>query len=89
MALSATDKAQIVKDFQRFSNDTGSPEVQIALLSTNITRLSEHFKAHKKDYHSRRGLMKMVNQRRRLLDYLKHIDRERYQTVVAKLGLRH
>lgn len=89
MALNAVNKAQIVKDFQRFPNDTGSPEVQIALLSANIASLGEHFKTHKKDYHSRRGLMTMVNQRRRLLEYLKHINRERYQTVVAKLGLRH
>jgi len=89
MALSPAHKAQIVKEFQRVPNDSGSPEIQIALLSANITSLGEHFKTHKKDYHSRIGLMKMVNQRRRLLEYLKQTSKDRYQTLVSKLGLRH
>ena len=77
MATSVTQKAQIVKDFQRKQADTGSPEVQIALLSARITELTEHFKTHVKDHHSRRGLLKLVGQRRRLLNYLKSRDAKR------------
>lgn len=88
MALSAEEKARIVKDFQREENDTGSPEVQVALLSANINGLQGHFKAHAKDHHSRRGLIRMVNQRRRLLDYLKSKDTSRYSALIERLGLR-
>jgi small subunit ribosomal protein S15 len=86
--LSAQEKKQFVNDYQRSANDTGSPEVQIALLTGNITSLSEHFKKHKKDDHSRRGLLRIVNHRRRLLDYLKRIDMSRYRTLLERLGLR-
>jgi len=89
MSLTAKAKAEIIKEHQRLPNDTGSPEVQIALLTANIAALSGHFKTHLKDHHSRRGLIKMVNQRRRLLDYLKHQDLTRYQALITKLGLRH
>ena len=88
MSLSSEQKASVVNDFGRGTNDTGSPEVQIALLSARINGLSEHFGAHKRDHSSRRGLLKMVNQRRKLLDYLKSRAPERYQDVIAKLGLR-
>ena len=88
MSLQTNEKAEIIKDFQRKSEDTGSPEVQIALLSKRIDGLSEHFTAHKKDHHSRRGLLMMVNQRRKLLDYLKNTDQKSYQDVIARLGLR-
>jgi small subunit ribosomal protein S15 len=88
MSLNATDKAGIIKDFQRESADTGSPEVQIALLSKRIDSLTEHFASHKKDHHSRRGLLMMVNKRRKLLDYLKHTDQKSYQDVIERLGLR-
>lgn len=88
MALSAETKSQIVKDYQREANDTGSPEVQVALLSANIDALQGHFKAHGKDHHSRRGLIRMVNQRRRLLDYLKGKDTSRYAKLIERLGLR-
>lgn len=88
MSLNPEQKAQIVKDFQRSDSDTGSPEVQVALLSNRIAHLTEHFAAHKQDHHSRRGLLKLVNQRRKLLDYLKSKDRERYQTLIERLGLR-
>ena len=88
MALSASEKAQIVKEFQQSEGDTGSPEVQVALLSANIDKLQEHFKANKQDHHSRRGLIRMVNQRRKLLDYLKGKDFDRYQSLIKKLGLR-
>ncbi len=87
--LSATSKAQIVQEHQRSDNDTGSTEVQVALLTANIISLVEHFKAHKKDNHSRRGLIKMVNQRRKLLDYLKRESIDRYKNLITKLGLRH
>jgi len=90
--LSAEQKAEIVKDHQTDSTDTGSPEVQVALLSARITHLTEHFKQHKHDHHSRRGLLRMVNQRRKLLDYLNNYlnnkDSSRYQSLINKLGLR-
>ena len=88
MALAKEAKEQIVTDFRTHEADTGSPEVQVALLSKRINELGEHFKTHKKDNHSRRGLLKMVSQRRSLLDYLKRIDIERYHQVVGRLGLR-
>jgi len=88
MALSTERKAEIVGGFGRGANDTGSPEVQIALLSARITDLGEHFSVHKSDHSSRRGLLKLVTQRRRLLDYLKATDVARYQDVVSRLGLR-
>ena len=86
--LTTATKAQLVKNYQRAPTDTGSPEVQVALLTTNINTLSDHFKTHKKDHHSLRGLIKMVNRRRRLLDYLKRKDTGRYQDLIAKLGIR-
>jgi small subunit ribosomal protein S15 len=88
MALSNEQKVQIVKDYQRAAGDTGSPEVQIALLSANIQHLTEHFQTHKKDHHSRQGLLRMVSNRRKLLDYLKTKDVDRYQTLIGRLGLR-
>lgn len=88
MALSANDKAEIVKQFQRAEGDTGSPEVQVALLTHNINKLQSHFGSHKKDHHSRRGLIRMVNQRRKLLDYLKSKDLGRYADLISRLGLR-
>ncbi|MFC6670715.1 MAG: 30S ribosomal protein S15 [Oceanospirillaceae bacterium] len=88
MALSAEKKAEIVKDFARGEGDTGSPEVQVALLSHNIQGLQDHFKEHKGDHHSRRGLIRMVNQRRKLLDYLKKKDADRYLQLIGRLGLR-
>ncbi|SEA66458.1 SSU ribosomal protein S15P [Desulfuromusa kysingii] len=81
-------KQEIINTYKRHEGDTGSPEVQIALLSERITYLTEHFKTHKKDHHSRRGLLKMVGQRRRLLDYLFKQDVERYKTIIQALGLR-
>ena len=81
-------KAEIVKKYQKHESDTGSPEVQIALLTVRIKELTEHFKTHKKDHHSRRGLLKLVSQRRRQLDYLKRIDIGRYRTQIGQLGLR-
>ncbi|WP_435103962.1 30S ribosomal protein S15 [Arhodomonas sp. AD133] len=88
MSLTAERKQEIVKDFARTDGDTGSPEVQIALLTARIEHLTQHFATHKQDHHSRRGLLKLVNQRRKLLDYLKRKSRERYQTVIERLGLR-
>lgn len=88
MALSAQEKAAIVADNQREAGDTGSPEVQVALLTANINKLQGHFADHKQDHHSRRGLIRMVNQRRKLLDYLKSKDVERYANLIKKLGLR-
>ncbi len=82
------DTAQIIQDNQRGSNDTGSPEVQVALLTARNVHLTEHFKTHKKDHHSRRGLLKLVNQRRSLLDYLHRKDAGRYKALIQKLGLR-
>lgn len=85
----ATDKKQeIIKLFKLHDSDTGSPEVQIAILTERITYLTEHFKVHKKDHHSRRGLLKIVGQRRRLLDYVKKKDVERYKKIIEKLGIR-
>lgn len=85
----ATDKKQeIIGVHKRHDSDTGSPEVQVAILTERITYLTEHFKTHKKDHHSRRGLLKMVGQRRRLLDYLKKKDVERYKSIIEKLGIR-
>ncbi len=86
--LSAETKAEIVKEHQVDSTDTGSPEVQVALLSARIVHLTEHFKEHKHDHHSRRGLLRMVNQRRKLLDYLHAKDASRYQNLIKRLGLR-
>ena len=88
MALSNEHKAGIVKDYQRGTNDTGSPEVQVALLTSRITDLSGHFKEHSKDHHSRQGLLRMVNQRRKLLDYLKDKDLNRYRDLIGRLDLR-
>jgi small subunit ribosomal protein S15 len=81
-------KAEVIQKFQHAPGDTGSPEVQIALLSERIRYLTDHFKVHKKDHHSRRGLLKLVGQRRRLLNYLKRKDVERYRTVIKELGIR-
>lgn len=88
MAITAERRAQVTKEFQRKEGDTGSPEVQIALLTASIEALQEHFKAHAKDHHSRRGLIRMVNQRRKLLDYLKSVDGEKYGQLIERLGLR-
>ena len=88
MALSAKSKAEIVKEYQLEDGDTGSPEVQVALLTHNINTLQGHFKEHHKDHHPRRGLIRMVNQRRRLLDYLKNKDVARYSDLIKRLGLR-
>jgi small subunit ribosomal protein S15 len=88
MALTNADRAAIIAKFARGENDTGSPEVQVALLSAQIDDLQSHFKAHKHDHHSRRGLIRMVNQRRKLLDYLKGKDVSRYQALIGALGLR-
>ena len=88
MALSAEEKAAIVTEHATCENDTGSPEVQVALLTVNIKKLQGHFGDHKKDHHSRRGLIRMVNQRRKLLDYLKGKDATRYSALIKKLGLR-
>jgi small subunit ribosomal protein S15 len=88
MALSAHEKAEIVKTHQQAEGDTGSPEVQVALLTANINKLQPHFESNKQDHHSRRGLIRMVNQRRKLLDYLKSKDRSRYAALIQKLGLR-
>ncbi|MEZ4390160.1 MAG: 30S ribosomal protein S15 [Polyangiales bacterium] len=88
MSLHATKKVEIIEKFRTAEGDTGSPEVQIALLSTRIAELTEHFATHKKDHHSRRGLLKLVGQRRRLLDYLKNKDVTRYRTLIGALGLR-
>ena len=88
MALSTEQKGGIVEQYRRNSKDTGSPEVQIALLSSRINDLGDHFSAHKRDHASRRGLLRMVNQRRKLLDYLKGTAPERYTDIVSRLGLR-
>lgn len=88
MALTAEQKAAVVADYQTAEGDTGSPEVQVALLTANIEGLQSHFQANKKDHHSRRGLIRMVNQRRKLLDYLKKKDASRYTTLIGRLGLR-
>ncbi len=88
MVLTAEAKREIIDRFQANEKDTGSPEVQIALLSSRIRYLTDHFKVHKKDHHSRRGLLKLVGQRRRLLNYLKRKDVERYRTTIKELGIR-
>jgi small subunit ribosomal protein S15 len=88
MAVTAQDSAKIIKEYQRAPNDTASPEVQVALLTNRIAYLTEHFKTNKKDNHSRRGLLAMVSQRRKLLDYLKRKDVSRYQDLIGRLGLR-
>jgi len=88
MSLQVAQKAQVVKQYQRTGNDTGSPEVQIALLTERINSLAEHFKTHVKDFHSRRGLLKLVSQRRKLLDYLKRKDADKYRSIIDRLGLR-
>ncbi|WP_198264641.1 30S ribosomal protein S15 [sulfur-oxidizing endosymbiont of Gigantopelta aegis] len=86
--ISVEEKSEIVKEHGRGTNDTGSPEVQVALLSAKITDLTEHFKVHIHDHHSRQGLLRMVSKRRKMLDYLKKKDSERYRSLITKLGLR-
>lgn len=88
MALSTDATAQIITDYQRDAKDTGSPEVQVALLTARINDLTPHFAKHKHDHHSRRGLLKLVNQRRKLLDYLKRKSEDRYKNLIDRLGLR-
>jgi small subunit ribosomal protein S15 len=88
MSLEKDSKQSIIGDFKVHESDTGSPEVQIALLSERITYLTEHFRFHKKDHHSRRGLLKLVGKRRKMLDYLKASDKKRYGNILEKLGLR-
>ncbi len=88
MSMSAEQKSTVIADYQQSDGDTGSPEVQVALLSHQIGHLTEHFKKHIHDHHSRRGLLKMVNQRRNLLDYLKSKNQQRYKDLIGKLGLR-
>jgi small subunit ribosomal protein S15 len=88
MSLSGTEKSSIIEDYRLDESDTGSPEVQVALLSARITELTDHFSSHKKDHHSRQGLLRMVNRRRKLLDYLKDRDSDRYRTLISRLGLR-
>ncbi|HEY7987125.1 MAG TPA: 30S ribosomal protein S15 [Methylophilaceae bacterium] len=88
MSATATEKAKIVGEFKTAANDTGSPEVQVALLSSRIAMLTEHFKVHAKDHHSRRGLLKLVSQRRKLLDYLKGKSVDRYRSLIERLGIR-
>jgi small subunit ribosomal protein S15 len=88
MSLKKEDKQSIIENFKTHEEDTGSPEVQIALLTSRINELTEHLKTHKKDNHSRRGLLMMVGQRRKLLNYVKTVDPSRYDTVIGKLGLR-
>ena len=87
MSLSTGRKAEVIKSYATKSGDTGSPEVQVAILSERITSLTEHFKTHVKDNHSRRGLLKLVSQRRQLLDYLRRTDEKRYKTLIDKLGI--
>ncbi|MFW6415747.1 MAG: 30S ribosomal protein S15 [Thermodesulfobacteriota bacterium] len=88
MALTVENKKKIIEDFKQHENDTGSPEVQIALLTNRISHLTEHFKQHKQDYHSRNGLLKLVGQRRRLLNYLRRKDVNRYRNLINRLNLR-
>ena len=88
MSITQERKTALIKEYAREEGDTGSPEVQVAILTERIANLTEHFKDHKKDNHSRRGLLKMVSQRRRLLDYVKVIDEARYQSLIERLGLR-
>lgn len=86
--LTAQEKSSIVEEYQLAGTDTGSPEVQVALLTSNINKLTDHFSTHKHDHHSRQGLLRMINQRRKLLDYVKKKDDDRYQTLIKRLGLR-
>ena len=88
MSITAEKKTQLISEFRRDEKDTGSPEVQVAILTERISNLTEHFKEHKKDNHSRRGLLKLVSQRRRLLDYVKATDEDRYQKLINRLGIR-
>ena len=88
MTMSAAEKQTIVEQYRRSDNDTGSPEVQVALMTARIVELTEHFKEHKKDHHSRQGLIRLVNSRRKMLDYLKSKDVDRYRDLIQKLGLR-
>ena len=88
MSITAEEKAKVMKDFATKEGDTGSPEVQVAILTSRITTLTEHFKSHEKDNHSRRGLLKMVALRRKLLDYVKAKDESRYQDLIKRLGIR-
>ncbi len=88
MSITAERKLELVNEFAKKPNDTGSPEVQVAILSERITNLTEHFKVNAKDNHSRRGLIRLVNQRRQLLDYLKKTDKSRYEAIIQRLGLR-
>jgi small subunit ribosomal protein S15 len=88
MALTADRKSELIGQFRNHDTDTGSPEVQIAILSERINYLTDHFKTHKKDHHSRRGLLQMVSQRRRLLDYVRGQDVERYRKIISELGIR-
>jgi len=88
MSITAERKAALIQEYATKTNDTGSPEVQVAILSERIANLTEHFKGHKKDNHSRRGLLKMVSTRRSLLDYVKKIDEARYKTLIERLGIR-
>ncbi|WEK51118.1 MAG: 30S ribosomal protein S15 [Candidatus Kaistia colombiensis] len=88
MSITAARKAELIKEYGTVENDTGSPEVQVAVLTERIVNLTEHFKGHTKDNHSRRGLLKMVSQRRSQLDYLKKTDEQRYKTLIERLGLR-
>lgn len=88
MSVTSTQKAQIVQDYQAAKGDTGSPEVQVALMTARINDLTGHFKSHVKDHHSRRGLLKLVSKRRKLLDYLKGKSADRYRTLIERLGLR-
>jgi small subunit ribosomal protein S15 len=88
MGLSSDKKSEIITEYCRSAGDTGSPEVQVALLSARINQLTSHFEGHQKDHHSRRGLLRMVNHRRKLLDYLKDVDPGRYRDLIGRLGLR-
>lgn len=88
MSITPAEKERLIKEFATKEGDTGSPEVQVAILTSRITTLTEHFKSHKKDNHSRRGLLKMVSQRRKLLDYTKAKDVERYKSLISRLGIR-
>ena len=88
MSINAEIKQELIKKFAQTESDTGSPEVQVAILTTRITNLSEHFKTHKKDNHSRRGLLKLVSQRRKILDYVKSKNVDRYKTLIKELGIR-
>lgn len=88
MSITTAETARLIADYKQGENDTGSPEVQVALLTSRITTLTEHFKTHAKDHHSRRGLLALVSQRRKLLDYLKRKNADRYRSLIARLGLR-